>query len=140
MDYNTALIDKVVVMLTDGVNQWYDYPDHPPGCAGITNCKLPNDADYTAYGRLSEKRLGTDVNATATTVINTRMTTLCTAMKAKGVIIYTIVLQENDTATQNLYRNCASKPEYAFLSPTAADLAAIFKQIATQLSNLRVAQ
>src|SRR6185369_831220 len=103
MDYNTALIDKVVVMLTDGVNQWYDYPDHPPGCDGIQNCKLPADADYTAYGRLSEKRLGTSVNATATTVINTRMTTLCTAMKQKGIIIYTIVLQENDTATQNLY-------------------------------------
>jgi hypothetical protein len=140
MDYNTALIDKVVVMLTDGVNQWYDWPDHPPGCAGIQNCKLPADADYTAYGRLSEKRLGTSVNSTATTVINTRMTTLCTAMKAKGIIIYTIVLQENDTATQNLYKNCASKPEYFFNSPTAADLAAIFQQIATQLSNLRVAQ
>ncbi|MEO8558750.1 MAG: pilus assembly protein TadG-related protein [Rhodospirillales bacterium] len=140
MDYNTALIDKVVVMLTDGVNQWYDYPDHPPGCAGIQSCKLPADADYTAYGRLSEKRLGTNVNGTATTVINTRMTALCTAMKQKGIIIYTIVLQENDAATENLYKNCATKPEYAFLSPSASDLAAIFQQIATQLSNLRVAQ
>jgi Flp pilus assembly protein TadG len=140
LDYNTAMIDKVVVMLTDGVNQWYDWEGHPPGCAGISSCKLPTDADYTAYGRLSEKRLGTNNNGSATNVINSRMTTLCTAMKAKGIIIYTIVLQENDSSTQNLYKNCASKPQYFFNSPSASDLAAIFKQIATQLSNLRVSQ
>jgi len=140
MDYNTPMMDKVVVMLTDGVNEWYDYPGFAPGCAGVSKpCSFP-DADYTAYGRLSEGRLGTTNNATATSTINTRMTSLCSAMKAKGITIYTIVLQENDTATQNLYRNCASKPEYFFPSPTSADLAGIFQTIATQLSNLRLAQ
>ena len=133
-------MDKVVVMLTDGNNEWYDKPGAAPGCAGIeTPCTFP-DADYTAYGRLSEGRLGTTVNTTATGRINTRMTALCTAMKANNITIYTIVLQLNNTVTQNLYRNCASKPEYFFVSPSAADLSAIFREIATQLSNLRLAQ
>jgi hypothetical protein len=115
-------------------------PGLAPGCAGIaTPCTFP-DADYTAYGRLSEGRLGTTSASTATTRINTRMTSLCAAMKAKGVTIYTIVLQVNNTATQDLYRGCASKPEYYFLSPAASDLSAIFKAIATQLSNLRLAE
>ena len=148
MDYDTPLMDKVIVMLTDGVNEWYDYPGYAPGCGGISNCpstnqgsaNIPNDADYTAYGRLSEGRLGTTVNATARGIINNRMTSLCTALKAKGITLYTIVLQVNDTATQNLYRNCASEPEYYFLSPTANELSAIFRQIATQLSNLRLAR
>lgn len=140
LDYNQPMMDKVVVMLTDGVNEWYDMPGLAPGCAGIaTPCTFP-DADYTAYGRLSEGRLGTTSASTATTRINTRMTSLCTAMKAKGVTIYTIVLQVNNTATQDLYRGCASKPEYYFLSPAASDLSAIFKAIATQLSNLRLAE
>lgn len=150
MDYNTPLMDKVIVMLTDGENQWYDDTGKAPGCASISNCpstnqgsaNIPNDADYTAYGRLSEGRLGTTNGSTATTTINTRMSQLCTAMKQsnRNIIIYTIVLQVNSTATQNLYRNCASKPEYYFLSPTASDLSEIFRQIATQLSNLRLAQ
>lgn len=148
MDYETPLMDKVIVMLTDGVNEWYDYPGYAPGCDGISNCpstnqgsaNIPNDADYTAYGRLSEGRLGTTNKSTATTRVNSRMTTLCNALKQTKVTIYTIVLQVNDNATQQLYQNCASKPEYFFLSPSASDLAAIFRQIATQLSNLRLAR
>lgn len=140
LDYDTPLMNKVVVMLTDGQNQWYDWPGHAPGCAGVTSpCTFP-DADYTAYGRLSEGRLGTTNGSTATTTINTRMSQLCTAMKARNIIIYTIVLQENNAATQNLYRNCATKPDYFFISPTASELAGIFRQIATELSNLRLAQ
>lgn len=150
MDYNTPLMDKVIVMLTDGENQWYDDTGKAPGCSGISNCpstnqgsaNIPNDADYTAYGRLSEGRLGTTNASTATNTINTRMSQLCAAMKQsdRNIIIYTIVLQVNSTATQNLYRNCASKPEYYFLSPSADDLRDIFRQIATQLSNLRLAR
>ncbi len=148
MDYHTPLMDKVIVMLTDGVNEWYDYPGYAPGCDGISNCpstnqgsgNIPADADYTAYGRLSEGRLGTTNKSTATSRINTRMTSLCAALKQTGVIIYTIVLQVNNSATQQLYEGCASKPEYYFESPTANELAAIFRQIATQLSNLRLAR
>ncbi|MGE0661349.1 MAG: vWA domain-containing protein [Reyranellaceae bacterium] len=148
MDYHTPLMDKVIVMLTDGVNEWYDYPGYAPGCDGITKCpstnqgsgNIPHDADYTAYGRLSEGRLGTTNKSTATSRINSRMASLCTALKQTGVIIYTIVLQVNNSATQQLYEGCASKPEYYFLSPSSNDLAAIFRQIATQLSNLRLAR
>jgi hypothetical protein len=158
VDYNTPLIDKVVIMLTDGVNEWYDLPAYKytgatnalytnnnwygaPGCAGVqTPCALASDADYTSYGRLSEARLGTTNNATATGIINTRFANLCTSMKADGIIIYTILLQTNDAATNALYQNCASKPSYYFSSPTSADLAGIFTQIATQITNLRLAQ
>lgn len=140
LDYDTPYMDKVVVLLTDGVNEWYDWDSHPPGCSGISTCGLPSDADYTAYGRLAEQRLGTSNNSTATSTVNSRMLQLCTAMKQKNIIMYTIVLQENTAATQQLFRDCASKPEYAFFSPTAADLALIFKTIGNQLSNLRLAQ
>src|SRR5690606_21934126 len=112
MDYNTPLMDKVIVLLTDGENQWYDYPDYAPGCAGISYCpstnqgsaNIPNDADYTAYGRLTAGRLGTTNASTATTTINTRISQLCAALKTsdRNVIISTIVLQVNSAATQNL--------------------------------------
>lgn len=152
LDYNSALVDKVVVLLTDGTNEWYDYPCRPPGNAidgacddnppptQMTGNPLPADADYTAYGRLSEGRVGTTDRASATTTINTRMSDLCTAMKTKNIIIYTIVVEVPSDTTKTLYRNCATKPEFAFVAPQASDLQAIFRQIATQLTNLRLAR
>jgi Flp pilus assembly protein TadG len=125
LNYGTPDSDKAVVLLTDGTNEWYDYSKPPAG-------------DYTAYGRLSEGRLGTTSAGTATARINTRMVDLCTAMKAKKITIYTITLMVTNNTTKDLYRSCASQPSYYFNSPTATELSGIFRQIGSQLSNLRI--
>lgn len=140
LDYNTPLMDKVVILLTDGHNELYDYPDHPPGCANIANPCNYSNTDYTAYGRLQENRLGSTNAATATTTVNNRTAALCAAMKQQNIIIYTIVLQDNDPAIQSIFQNCATQPSYYFNSPTAADLAGVFTKIAQNLSLLRLAQ
>jgi Flp pilus assembly protein TadG len=127
LDYGTPDTDKAVVLLTDGTNEWYDYSKPPTG-------------DYTAYGRLSEGRLGTTSASQATTRINNRMVDLCTAMKAKNITIYTITLMVTNTTTMDLYRSCASQPTYYFNSPTVTELRGIFQQIGSQLSNLRIEQ
>jgi Flp pilus assembly protein TadG len=149
LDYDTPLMSKVVILLTDGANLWSDQGDVAPGRSGITSAGdsdsgLPVDGDYTAYGRLAERRLGSTITSTALakTEINSRMTRLCAAMKAQGIIVYTIVLEETDPDTRQLYRSCASTPNsaYAYFSPTEDELAGIFSEIATQLANLRLAQ
>jgi Flp pilus assembly protein TadG len=142
LNYNTPLIDKVVILLTDGENQWYDWPQHAPGCASVSPCGLPGDADYTAYGRLVEQRLGSGINtnSAAQTEINSRMLSLCQTMQQSGILIYTIVVETPSSATNALYQACASKPEYYFPTPNANDLGEVFKQIGEQLANLRLAQ
>ena len=127
LDYGTPDTDKAVVLLTDGANEWYDHAKQPA-------------YDYTAYGRLSEGRLGTTTGSQATTRINSRMTDLCTAMKAKKITIYTITLMVTSNTTKDLYRSCASQPSYYFNSPSAVELRGIFQQIGSQLSNLRIEQ
>jgi Flp pilus assembly protein TadG len=140
LDYHTPLMDKVVILLTDGHNELYDWPDHPPGCSGIASpCNYTN-TDYTGYGRVQEGRLGSTSASTATTNANNRTASLCALMKAQGVIIYTIVLQDNDPSIQSIFQNCASQPSYYFNSPTAGDLAAVFTAIGQNLSQLRLAQ
>ncbi|MBO6782401.1 MAG: pilus assembly protein [Alphaproteobacteria bacterium] len=131
LDYDTPLMDKVAVILTDGVNQWYDWPTG-----------LPNnpDADYTAYGRVSEGRLGTTNGGAATTEINTRLLTVCNAMKSEGIIIFAITFQLNNTTTQDLYRSCATSPAHYFNSPSNDDLQDVFHEIGNELTNLRLAQ
>ena len=118
LDYDTPLMDKVVIMLTDGNNEFvWD--------------------DYTSYGRPSENRLG---SGNDTDELDARMANVCEAMKNEGIILYTITFRLNDSDTQALYRNCATSPDYYFNSPDNATLDAVFDTIATQLSNLRLAQ
>ncbi len=129
LDYYSENMDKVVVLMTDGVNELYDNP--PAG---------PYGSDYTAYRRLNDAMLGTTNIGTARTTINTRMSTVCSNMKSQGIIIYTMVFQENNAATQTLFRNCATKPEYFFNAPDNATLTNAFREIGHQLSNLRLAE
>lgn len=157
-DYGLSNLTKAVILLTDGQNQWYDWPGttwsvdgetHYSGIPGSN--KYPDDydndfkaawpgADYTAYGRLSEGRLGTTSNSAANVVIDNRMLELCTAMKAQGIVIYTITFQLNNSTTQQLYRNCATSEDFYFNSPSNSDLQQVFVQIADELSELRIAE
>src|SRR5690606_15342565 len=64
LDYDTPLMDKVVVILTDGKNQFHDNSSKGP------------KSDYTAYGRVEE--LGyTDLNK-ARYELDKRMARTCT--------------------------------------------------------------
>ena len=99
------------------------------------------NSDYSGYGRRLENRLGIVPPLSAarmTTELNNRMSNLCTAMKRQGIIVYTITFNLTETATQALFRGCASQPDYWFNSPTQADLRTAFRQIGSQLTKLRL--
>jgi Flp pilus assembly protein TadG len=121
LDYNTPLMEKVVIVLTDGVN-------------------THSNSSHTAYGYLSDGVLGTTSSSGAVTVLNNRMAEICNNMKANDVIVYTITFQLSSTGTQMLFRNCASTPDFYYNSPTNAQLTAAFHQIADSLANLRVSK
>ena len=114
------------------------------GAAPLQDASGNNNTDYSGYGRRLENRLGLAPPLTAartTTELNRRMTALCEAMKHKpepNIIVYTITFNLTDAATQNLFRSCASQPDYWFNSPTQADLRNAFRQIGSQLANLRL--
>jgi hypothetical protein len=95
---------------------------------------------YTAYGWLADKKLGTSDSTAAVTELNNRLSSVCTAMKNSGIIIYTIAFNGPDETTQTLLRSCASQNAFYFNSPTTAALQSAFKQIGDSLSNLRVSK
>lgn len=154
LPYDTPFMQKVVVFMTDGNNNWYDWPGGAPGAAAEdydgkvvppSTTRTPYssntvDADYTGYGRLSENRLGVSGNSVnvAKLELDKRSTALCTNMKKAGITIYTVILGSVDSATQTLWQNCASKKENYFNSPNKEDLAKAFQQIGTQLASLRL--
>ena len=141
LDYGTQGIEKVVVILTDGTNQWYQ-------------------DDYTAFGYLSEGRPtsdgglnGTTNNQTATTEANARMATICTRMRrgtgtaadpalAEGtpdrITVYTIVLKA--TSQASTFENCASEEQHYFFASDNGQLSGIFQSISEDLSRLRIVE
>ncbi len=154
-----------MILLTDGNNEWYDYPGitwtvsgqqrrsgvpganaYPTNLGGFNyqnhfrNTLYPS-ADYTAYGRLSEGRLGTTSQSAANTILDNRMLAMCTAMKAQNIQIYTMTFGgAPDSGTQTLFTNCATEPDMYYNAPTAGQLQEAFEQIADELSNLRIAE
>lgn len=125
-DYNDSQFNKAVVLMTDGVNQYYK------------NSGSTYKSDYGAYERLDNNRLGTTSTSTAVTVVNNRLLSVCSAMKDQGITVYTVTFQLNDNNTKNIYRNCASDPSKYFDSPDGDELRAHFRTIGAQLRSLRL--
>lgn len=127
LDYRTDLMEKVVVILTDGQNQFYDHDGghNPPG------------SDYTAYGRLED--LGVTRSEQGRTELDQRMAATCSAMKAQGIKIYSITFGSDETA-QRLFRNCATSPSMFYDAPSNATLSQTFRAIAGELANLRIVE
>lgn len=123
-DYTHPHNKKVIVMMTDGQNGWYQN-------------------DLTTYGR-------PDANSLAGESLNDRMATACNNLKDDNkIVVFTITFGGgiNDT-TKKLYSDCASRsdqdplfpgPKY-FNAPSGDDLRAVFQNIAGQLTELRLIQ
>ena len=135
LDYGTPLMNKAVILMTDGINQVYTPHSNPPF-----------GSDYTGYRRIGEERLGEDVDTAGegVTEVNNRFSAICTGMKSQGILVYTVTFRlGNSTAHNNartLFRNCATHPDFYFDSPDGATLRASFKQIGDSLANLMISR
>ncbi|MGE0754212.1 MAG: pilus assembly protein TadG-related protein [Alphaproteobacteria bacterium] len=121
LDYNTPLMDKVLIVMTDGEN-------------------VISNSVRGAYGYLSQGTLGTTSQNGAENELDERLTDVCDAVKDEGIIVYTIAFGNPGSGIQNLLRDCASKPEYFFNSSSNSELQSAFEQIGDALANLRISK
>lgn len=126
-DYDDEERVKAIVLLTDGENN-----------VGSPNGNH-NGSDYNAFGFAAKKHLGRTNGATAFRTLNAKTQTVCDAVKAKGILIYTIGFRVTDPDTLALLRSCATEVDMAYNSPSNGQLASIFSDIAQGLSELRIA-
>lgn len=91
---------------------------------------LMTDGDYNIMGAQ---------NANQTTVNNAALS-LCTAMKNRGIIVYTVgyELQYSTPAATTLLTNCATSSAYFYDAQSEAALTAAFRDIALKISSLRL--
>jgi Flp pilus assembly protein TadG len=137
LDYGTEYMDKVVVMMTDGNNEFYNLPDGEGG-------DPTTPSDFTAYGRVNAPGpvgLNKSTTSAGVTVLNSRMTEVCTAMKTQKIKIYTIIFGASpNAATKAPYESCATSPAMYYYAPSNAALADAFRAIGGQLANLLIVE
>jgi Flp pilus assembly protein TadG len=118
---------KALVLMTDGINT-------------TPSNSTFHKSSYTAYNFLLRNQLGTTNAGQSELNQDTRTVTVCNRIKAAGIRVYSILLEENDTRAKNMMRSCATDPSLYFESPTSSQLQSVFQAIAQDLSNLRLSQ
>ena len=116
--YDSQKFKKYVVLMTDGENTFQT---------------------FSAYGNLSDGKLGTTNQSSAVTELNNRLTTVCNNMKALGITIYTVALEVTSQTSKNLLANCATPPGRYF-EAQSTDLQSVFSTIGGQISKVRLAK
>ncbi len=154
--------DKVVIVLTDGANTYYT-----PSSLGYSDA-AGNKSTYSAYGYTGVSQSGQSksrifmgttassssyTNATYTTAMTQHMNALCENAKAKGVIVMTVALDLSSSKSDelgqiNALKSCATDSKFRkgsdgnaaklFWNTTGGELEQTFKEIADELSNLRI--
>jgi Flp pilus assembly protein TadG len=72
--------------------------------------------------------------------IDARQKKTCDNVKASGITLYTIHVNTDGDPLSTLLQGCASSTDKFWMLTKASELVAVFKQIGTNLSNLRLAE
>ena len=136
--------DKIVVMMTDGSNVSCCHAAYPEG-------NFDNQYLYT-YAPDNTHLVGIDEYASIDPYTNLKKWQqtyniptkgLCQQMKDQGIKIYSVVLdvQDNDPGgkeIKDVYRTCATSPQYYFDVRDTDELELAYKAIANSLLRLRI--
>ena len=162
--YTDTGTTKIIVLMTDGVSE-VDGIDSFYGananCSPILNmypeCVQP-DSWYTSYQRVTSGVLtpmpapgldGTTLRNNAKLKLKLRLQTLCSNIKAKNVILYTIffhgsqddqILQATANGAGPDLQSCATDASHYFDSQSATAINTAFQTIAQNINDLRVTQ
>lgn len=124
-DYNAAETLKAVVIMTDG-------EFNTPYCNGV----ISRQAGSGSGG--NQAKIDCDANNGDPF---TQSRSLCSAMKAQGVVVYTVgfgIASGGDAAA--MLSDCATTPDNFFLPANGGDLSEAFAAIGRSISQLRISK
>lgn len=149
--------DKVVILLTDGENTYYT-----PSSLGYSD-NASMRSIYSSYGYTAKNQPGasttrlfngTDVSRTTytndnyTTAMNSQMDQICSNAKDAKIMVITVSLdlsesKANEKKAMEALKKCASPSKFStgkqlFYPANSKNVKEIFKEIADELSNLRI--
>lgn len=117
--YGTDKLQKIAVLMTDGeYNTQYTTKGVPDNSSSLTSC--PNAANGVCSSAQAISQ--------------------CTAMKAKGIEVYTVGFMLDNQTAVNTLSSCATDPDHFYNSTTGDALKAAFRDIALKISTLYLSQ
>ncbi|MEX0645726.1 MAG: TadE/TadG family type IV pilus assembly protein, partial [Parvularculaceae bacterium] len=124
---------------------WRALSDQAPFSEGVTKEVLEEKNGMKALILLTDgenTRAPTypDHESTDSTLADTLTTQLCEAVKADGIVLYTIAFDISDALIRDLLEDCGTTPGHYFEPTTATELAEAFDEIATSLRNLSLSK
>ncbi len=132
---------KTVILMTDGINSssrriashYYrtNYNHHVHWAKYNFNWYLSHYVNYYDRPNWSYKSMNT-------TTANNLLDNICDAAKAKGIVIWSIGFEVNDTGA-GIMQQCASSPAH-FFRVEGVEITEAFRTIARQLNQLRLTQ
>jgi Flp pilus assembly protein TadG len=121
--YDDRTVLKFAVIMTDGAF-------NSPYCNGVISRDAASGSD--------DARTHNSCNAPNGSSI-AQAKALCAAMKAKAIVIYTVGFDVGSDATAvDVLTTCASDAAHAYFPTSGSDLKNVFRDIAQQITNLRV--
>jgi len=79
-----------------------------------------------------------DHEGTDTATANNLTAQTCTAIKAKGITIFTVAFQVSDTTIKSILQSCATSSTGYFDSTSASDLMTAFQSIGNAITQVRI--
>jgi Flp pilus assembly protein TadG len=133
----SATNQKVIVLMTDGFNNWSAQPNtwggsmyEAPGYFTLANGRMPPGNQNIT--NLTQSRAALDELTLEA----------CTNAKAKGIVIYTVGFTISsdpiDAQGKTLLQNCATDSAHAYIATDASSLANAFDQIGAGIGKLRI--
>jgi len=124
---------------------WRALSDQAPFSEGVTKAVLQQKDGMKALILLTD---GENTKAPTypahdsddRTLADTLTTQLCDAVKADGIVLYTIAFDVSDALIRDLLETCGTTPAHFFEPTTASELADAFDEIAMSLRNLSLSK
>jgi len=117
--YGATGVKKIAILMTDGeYNTQYTSNGVPDGSSSLTSCPSAANGVCSSAQAVSQ----------------------CTAMKAKGIEVYTIGFQLNNQTAVDTLSSCATDASHFYNSATGDALKAAFNDIALKISTLYLSQ
>ncbi|MCC3305675.1 TadE/TadG family type IV pilus assembly protein [Sneathiella sp. HT1-7] len=141
LNYGEEFMDKVVVLMTDGLNTLGTNSNSYDIYHAYARQELfdttPSTSKYDYRGFLRQSALNSSSYSSYPDIVDDKVLATCSAMKSAGVIVYTVLLVDGNST---MMRDCATSPKHAFVATSADELADNFNTIGEELSNLRISK
>jgi Mg-chelatase subunit ChlD len=119
---------------------WTEADPNPPYTRQQAIVLLTDGENVGGYGDGYKAAFG--VNAAAQASMDARTRLLAANIKAAGITLYVIQFANNNSSMQTLLKQVATSPDKPFYNyaPNAATLQQVFKEVANNLSELRLSK